>query len=152
LLLTATRWWRGLRPRVLLKCPQHKQTFADYRVTLTFYLLLLGFLLTHELDAVACREWRLLYVLRVLPEATARTAFIALHVPLIAALAWTTAAAHPAAANARLAVAAFALVHAALHYRLRRAPAYEFHAPLSIALIAGAALCGAAYLVVALRA
>jgi hypothetical protein len=114
--------------------------------------LLLGFLLTHELDAVACREWRLLYVLRVLPEATARTAFIALHVPLIAALAWTTAAAHPAAANARLAVAAFALVHAALHYRLRRAPAYEFHAPLSSALIAGAALCGAAYLVVALRA
>ena len=95
-------------------------------MTLAFYLLLLGFLLTHELDAVACREWRLLYVLRALPEATARTAFIALHVPLIAGLAWTAAAAHPAAAIARLAVAAFALVHAALHYRLRRVQRTSF--------------------------
>lgn len=120
-------------------------------MTLTVYLLLLGFLLAHELDAVACREWRLLYVLRGLPEATARTAFIALHVPLIAGLAWTAAAATPAAETARLAVAAFAIIHAGLHYRLRRAPAYDFHAPLSIALISGAALLGAAYLATALR-
>ena len=35
---------------------------------------------------------------------------------------------------------------AGLHYRLRRNPAHEFHAPLSIVLIAGAALCGGGYL------
>jgi hypothetical protein len=115
-------------------------------VTYTVYLLLLGFFLAHELDAVACREWRLLYVLRGLSEATARAAFIALHVPLVAVLAWTTSATHPLAANARLAVAAFALVHAGLHYRLRRNPVHEFHTPLSIVLIAGAALCGGGYL------
>lgn len=111
------------------------------------YLLLLGFLAAHELDAVACREWRLLYVLRAMPEASARSAFIALHVPLFAALAWTAASAHAAAPAARLGVALFAVVHAALHYRLRRAPEYAFHSPLSIALIMGAALCGAAYTV-----
>ena len=79
-------------------------------------------------------------------EATARAAFIALHVPLVAVLAWTMSPTDPLAAHARLAVAAFALVHAGLHYRLRRNPAYEFHAPLSIVLIAGAALCGGGYL------
>ena len=115
-------------------------------MTHTLYLLLLGFFLAHELDAVACREWRLLYVLRGLREATARAVFIALHVPIVAVLAWTTSATHPLAADARLAVAAFALVHAGLHYRLRRDPAYAFRAPLSIVLIAGAALCGAGYL------
>ncbi len=116
------------------------------RVTHTLYLFLLGFFLAHELDAVACREWRLLYVLRGLREATARAAFIALHIPLVAGLAWTTSATHPLAAHARLAVASFALLHAGLHYRLRRHSAHDFHAPLSIALIAGAALCGAGYL------
>lgn len=83
---------------------QSNSRYADNRVTLTLYHFLLGFLLAHELDAVACSEWRLLYVLRGRPEATARTAFIALHVPSIAGLIWTTAAAHPAAASARLAV------------------------------------------------
>ncbi len=114
---------------------------------LTLYLILLAFLAAHELDAVACHEWRLLYVLRGLPDASARSAFIALHVPLFAALAWTATSESTAAPSARLGVAIFGVVHAALHYRLRRAPAYEFHSPLSIALIAGAALCGAAYVI-----
>jgi hypothetical protein len=114
-------------------------------VTPTLYLFLLGFFIAHELDAVACREWRLLYVLRSLPEASARTAFIALHVPLIAGLVWTASATQPVAGTARFAVAVFAVVHAGLHYRLRREPEYGFHAPVSIALIAGAALCGGAY-------
>lgn len=117
----------------------------------TLYLLLLGFLAAHELDAVACREWRLLYVLRAMPEASARSAFIALHVPLFGGLAWTAASAHAAAPASRLGVAIFAVVHAALHYRLRRAPDYAFHSPLSITLIAGAALCGATYTVAALK-
>lgn len=114
------------------------------------YLLLLGFLAAHELDAVTCREWRLLYVLRRLPEETARAAFVAAHVPLFAGLAWTAAASHPAAGPTRLGVALFAVVHAGLHHRLRHHPAYAFHSPLSVALIAGAAVSGAAYVVLAL--
>lgn len=113
------------------------------------YLILLSLLIAHELDAVACREWRLLYVLRGMPEATARSAFIALHVPLFAGLVWTATSTAAAAPAARLGVALFAVVHAGLHYRLRRAPEYLFHSPLSIALIAGAAVCGALYVVVA---
>ena len=119
---------------------------ADPILALTLYLLLLAFLLAHEMDAVACREWRLLYVLRALPDPQARAAFIALHVPLIAGLGWTLSTTHPAAVGARLVIAAFAVVHAGLHYRLRHDPLYEFHAPLSIVLIVGAAACGVGYL------
>ena len=109
------------------------------------YHCLLALLLAHELDAVACREWRLLYLFRAMPEAKARPWFIALHVPLVAALTWSAASTHPGAEAMRLGLALFAIVHAALHYRLRRAPAYEFQAPLSVGLIAGAAIAGAAY-------
>jgi uncharacterized protein len=116
------------------------------------YPCLLALFLAHELDAVACREWRLLYVLRGMPEAKARAWFIALHIPLVAALTWSSASAHPAAEAVRLGLALFAIVHAALHYRLRRAPAYEFHSPLSIGLIAGAAIVGAVYAALVLEA
>lgn len=86
-----------------------------------------------------------------MPEAPARSVFIALHVPLFAALAVTAASAHPAAPASRLGVAIFSAVHAALHHLLRRAPEYAFHSPLSISLIVGAALYGAVYAVGALR-
>lgn len=119
-------------------------------MTLTLYLLLLGFFIAHELDAVTCREWRLLYVLRAMPEESARTAFVALHVPLVAGLAWTVTDSRPAASAARVVVALFAVVHGGLHYRLRRDPAYAFHSVLSVTLIAGAAACGAAYVLAVL--
>jgi hypothetical protein len=44
--------------------------------------------------------------------------------------------------------AAFSVIHAGLHWHLRHAPESRFDAPLSIALIAGAAVCGAIYVVV----
>lgn len=119
-------------------------------MTHSVYLLLLGFLLAHELDAVACREWRLLYVLRRLPEAVAQPIFIALHVPLITGLVWTASASQPGGEYARIAVAVFAVIHAALHFRLRHAPQYGFHSPLSVALIGGSAGCGAVYVMATL--
>jgi hypothetical protein len=48
----------------------------------------------------------------------------------------------------RRAFAAFSVIHAGLHWHLRHAPESRFDAPLSIALIAGAAVCGAIYVVV----
>jgi hypothetical protein len=50
------------------------------------YHWLLALLLAYELDGVARREWRRLYVLRGTPEATARPCFIAPHRPLAAAI------------------------------------------------------------------
>lgn len=60
-----------------------------------FFLVVAGFI-AHELDAVHRHEWRLLFVLRGMPDEAARRAFVLLHVPLFAVLLWLIA--HPDAA------------------------------------------------------
>ena len=116
------------------------------------FLVGFGFLATHELDAVTQSEWRLLYVLRALPEPLARDAFVALHVPLFALLLWLCH--HPRAALrgfSRIALAAFLVIHVGLHLRLQAHPLYHFHGALSQALIFGAGLCGLLYLLLCWR-
>lgn len=111
-----------------------------------FYLGL-GFICTHELDAVTHHEWRLLYVLRDLAEPLARDAFVAVHVPLFALLVWAT---HQSSAlwreRSRLALMGFLVIHVGLHWRLSDHPLYTFHSALSWSLILGGGLCGLAYL------
>jgi hypothetical protein len=113
---------------------------------LAFYLAL-ALLITHELDAVRRHEWRILPVLRRLPDEAGFGWFTALHVPLFVAFFWWMGS---APAEARLtfqaALSAFAVVHAGLHWLLRKHPRYGFNNPLSRSLILGAAVAGALYL------
>lgn len=117
-----------------------------------FFYLGMGFIATHELDAVTQHEWRLLYVLRALDEPLARDLFVALHVPLFAALIWIT---HHRTSiwrePARLALMAFLVIHVGLHWRLSDHALCTFHSPLSWGLILGGGICGAAYLALTLR-
>ncbi len=118
---------------------------------LLFYLGL-GFISTHELDAVTQHEWRLLYVLRGLAEPLAEQLFVSLHVPLFAVLVWITH--HPVPRwreSARLVLMAFLVIHVSLHWRLSGHPLYTFHSPLSWALILGGGFCGLLYLSLSLR-
>ena len=89
-------------------------------------------------------EWRLLPVLRRLPDTQGRDAFILLHVPLIAAIIWV--AANPSA-DVRFwfqaAADAFLVIHVVLHRAFERHPGYDFHAALSRALILDAGAVGA---------
>jgi len=107
----------------------------------------LSLLLAHELDAVRAREWRLLPVLRRLPDAQGRDAFILVHVPLVALLIWLAAS---PVADVRFwfqAVAdAFFVVHVALHRAFMSHPDYDFHGALSRSLILGAGAVGALHL------
>jgi hypothetical protein len=119
------------------------------RVSLDFIVitLLISLLFTHEVDAVLQAEWRLLYVLREMPEALASQCFVAIHVPLF--VLCVGFAYHPAS-NAqivsRVAISAFAIVHAGLHFRLRNDPLNLFESTLSLGLIYGPALLGVCYL------
>jgi hypothetical protein len=108
------------------------------------YWTLLGAFFTHELDAVKRHEWRVLPLLRALPDAVGEQVFIWVHVPLFAAV--LTTGSHD---GWRLGVAAFAVVHVGLHWLFRRHPAYEFNNPSSWALILLTGALGAAYVVVA---
>lgn len=108
-------------------------------IDLLFFLALAG-LVSHELDAVHNREWRLLYVLRGMEEGAARSAFILLHVPLLALLFWLVA--HPQASvreASRIGIDLFLVIHAALHWRLRGDANYQFHSTTSRLLIFGSA-------------
>lgn len=116
------------------------------------FLLGFGFLASHELDAVTQSEWRLLYVLRGLPEELAETAFVALHVPLFALIVGLCH--HPQQSlreYSRLALAAFLVIHVGLHLRLSGHPLYSFHDGLSQTLIFGGGVCGLLYLLLCWR-
>jgi hypothetical protein len=111
------------------------------------YYIGLACLFTHELDAVTHSEWRLLFGLRSLPDSTAESTFVALHVPLFFVILWLSH--YPArrvSGGIRLGVAAFMIVHGALHFASSSLPEYTFEGSLSNFLIYGAALSGAAFL------
>ncbi len=115
-----------------------------------FYLAF-ATLLAHELDAVHKREWRILFVLRGLPEATARRVFVLLHIPLLALLMWLVS--HPSDTVqlvSRVSLDVFMILHAGLHRRLEPGAAAAFKTPFSRLLIYGAALLGLLDLVVLL--
>lgn len=115
----------------------------------TLWMLCLALFAGHELDAVAQSEWRLLYGLRHLDPALGQALFIALHVPLVAALIGLTGHSRPAVRrNSRRLLAGFAVVHAGLHFNLREHPLYLFDSPLSQALIFACAGAGLLYLIV----
>ena len=119
--------------------------------TFLYYLGLSAFC-THELDAVRHAEWRLLYVLRDLPDEVAYTVFVAFHLPLFYLFFWLSHHPSPRLRNGfRLGVAAFLVVHGLLHWRLSDAPVYDFAGALSNGLILLAAASGAAYLALSLR-
>lgn len=116
------------------------------------YNLGLACLFTHELDAVAHSEWRLLFLLRSLPDNSASQLFVALHVPLFFVVLWLSNFPREVVRQTtRAIVAALLVVHAILHFSLSSRPVYEFHGALSRTLIVSAAACGAAYLVIFCR-
>jgi hypothetical protein len=53
-----------------------------------FFVIAFSFLLTHEMDAIRLREWKIFPILTALPDEQGYTVFTALHVPLYALLLW----------------------------------------------------------------
>lgn len=114
---------------------------------LLFFTALSGLLL-HEMDAVDKREWRLLFVLRRLPDDDALRWFILLHLPLFVGLLALVAASQTAAILwLEAAVDTFLIVHAGLHARLSSGGEHSFANPFSRWLIWGTAGFGALHLV-----
>lgn len=103
--------------------------------------------MTHELDAIHKHEWRLLYVLRSMPDEVARRWFIALHVPLFTIILWLFAHANTIVGFwSIIALDVFAIIHAGLHLRLSSNEKYEFHTLLSKFFIFGTAVLGGVHL------
>ena len=96
------------------------------------YTLAIAALFTHEMDAVLAEEWRLLYVLRDLPEGTAYPVFLFMHIPLYFLILWFGQHHNDRLREGfRLGLAAFLVIHAGLHARLSDAPEYGFEGLVS---------------------
>lgn len=107
------------------------------------FCLALALLACHELDAVARREWRMLPVFDRLDDDAGQKAFALAHIPLFTGLFWL--AAHPSARlriACQLAVDAFLVFHAALHFSLSGDRLYEFEPPVETITVYGGAAAG----------
>lgn len=108
-----------------------------------FLLIAFSLLLTHEMDAVRRREWRIFPLLRrIADDARGYTVFTAIHVPLYVALLW---ALFPGGAiNRPVAIGfdVFCAIHVLLHRLFRNHPRYQFNNPFSWSLIIGAGIAG----------
>lgn len=114
---------------------------------IVFYLGL-GTLFTHELDAVFNHEWRVMPLVRVLPEDIGAMVFVAAHLPLFAGVMALVSGTTPRMRrNSRFGIGIFLVVHALLHTLFRSHPAYEFSSILSNSLIFGGAILGIVYLI-----
>ena len=101
-------------------------------------------LLLHEMDAIDKKEWRLLFVLRRLPDEGALRWFVLLHLPLLVALLALVASADSTTVRwIEGGVDMFLVAHAGLHERLGSRGEAAFSNPFSRSLIWSAALLGA---------
>ncbi len=107
-----------------------------------FYLAL-ALIWTHELDAYARHEWRVMPLLNQLPDQMAGRIFLWAHVPLMY-LTVVVVLAGPAGIGAGI-LAGFCVVHVGLHRIFRNHPANELNGAGSRALILGAGGFGALY-------
>lgn len=116
------------------------------------FFLGLGAFFTHELDAVANHEWRVLPLVRLLPEESGMLFFVAAHVPIFAVVIALVASPNP---NTRLlsrtSISLFLIIHGVLHALFMDHPAYEFSSTVSNFLIFGGSILGGIHLLFGIR-
>lgn len=106
-----------------------------------FYIAL-AFILVHEMDAVRCREWKMLPGLSMLEDELAYRIFVLAHIPLIAALLYFPIILQSTAW--RIGLDVFLLVHVVLHLLMINHRYNLFRDWISWVLIAGAGFFGLA--------
>jgi hypothetical protein len=109
-----------------------------------FFFSGLSLILTHEMDAIRLKEWKMFLLFSSMEESRGYSAFTAAHVPLYILLFWGLFGG-TGGINAQLvrALDLFFIIHVGLHLLFMRHPHNQFRSPLSWALIGGAGLAGA---------
>ena len=107
-----------------------------------FFSIAFSCLLTHEMDAIRLREWKIFPILTALPDERGYTVFTALHVPLYALLLWRLRS-PGASASIITGLDIFCMIHVGLHVIFHNHRHNHFRSWFSWALILGAGLAGA---------
>ncbi len=108
-----------------------------------FYWAMAACFFTHELDAVRRHEWRMLSVVRRIPDKLAEQVFVWLHAPLFLAIFWFSKDGEMNSFTVGLSL--FAVAHVGLHWIFRKHPNNEFDSFGSWALIDVTGFFGALY-------
>ena len=112
-------------------------------MTIDIYTLGLTFIFMHEMDAVRCREWKILPITSFLIDIMGMIVFTFLHIPLFYILLLPTTL---DSNSFRYGFSTFLIVHFFLHLLLLLHKNNEFEDWVSWFLITGAGACGALYL------
>jgi Family of unknown function (DUF6713) len=113
---------------------------------LIFYLGF-GTLIGHELDSVINHEWRVIPVIRTLPDEVGMLVFVMAHIPLIAILvALISSKSNKIRTMSRIGLGVFLVLHGVLHVIFINHPDYEFLTVSSSILIYGGSILGIIYL------
>ena len=99
----------------------------------------LSLILTHELDAMTAKEWRIFPGLSRLDDQRGQRIFVAAHVPLFAGVCWAMTVTDRAW---ECGFSLFFIAHFVAHLILHRHPQNGFRRLLSCVLIGGAAVAG----------
>ena len=96
-------------------------------------------LLVHEIDAIRCKEWRIIPGLSSLKERAAMILFILLHIPLFY---WIIYEINAEQQNFRTGFDIFLIIHLILHILFLWHKNNEFKDWISWTIIIGAGICG----------
>lgn len=106
---------------------------------INFFLLGVAFILMHEMDAIRCKEWRIIPGLSFLNDRLGLILFVFLHIPLFY---WIFLEIQLNNDNFRLGFDYFLIVHLILHLLFLMHNKNEFKDWISWTIITGAALFG----------
>lgn len=105
------------------------------------FLTGIAFLFAHELDAIQQHEWRFFFAFTPLSDNTAYRLFTALHIPLFMFILWNLPS-----TGFQIGLDIFLIIHAGLHWVLRKHPKVTFNNGFSRVWIFGGALMGVIHL------
>lgn len=107
-----------------------------------FFYLGLTFILMHEMDAIRCKEWRILPITSFLNDKRGFEVFMLIHIPLFYLLFYGLFSS-PDQASVRNGWDYFLIIHLALHILFLRHRKNEFTDWISWSIILGAGVSGA---------
>lgn len=113
-----------------------------------FFLLGFCLLLTHEMDAIRCKEWRIFPFTSKMGDETGYLTFTAVHIPLYALLIWGLFGGGDVNRALIVGLDAFFIVHVLLHLLFINHPDNKFRSAFSWVLIVGAGIFGVVDLIV----
>jgi hypothetical protein len=115
-----------------------------------FFYLALAFILTHEMDAIRCKEWLMFPATSFLKDETGFVVFMVAHIPLYALMLWGLFGTGTNAGLMR-GLDVFFIIHVGLHILFLKHAENRFTSRLSWFIIIGAGVCGALDLLLAFK-